>query len=229
MALDLKLSMTQNMIDLRPVTIPIYHISITNLTQETLAEALVGSPTADLGKLVGITYASTPQGRLSLLVLVIRDRALVVQFEGSGRMLAEQEGGRGGRGGRGARGGGSGPPSFRATESSVRGRQVLNELLGDPDRFVGAFDLARLALVLFLQQDIAIMRGVDVQDTMPNGESREPLDVVRFAVGDAAAVFASQVSDVFKLPYLVPAPGEKDRSAPQRMVSRAWVTYYILE
>jgi hypothetical protein len=158
---------------------------------------------------------------LSLITLVIGDRALIVQFEGVGKTA---EGSRSGGGRGGPSGAQQGP---RVTERSVRGRQALSELFTNPYHFILAFDLARLALALYHEQEIAILNGIDLQDCMPNGGSRAVVDAVKFAVGDEATVWERNVQAAFKAPFLTPNEKERDRSAVQRMVSRAWVSHYI--
>jgi hypothetical protein len=220
----------QNLIDCREYDIATSQISISSLTQEILCEALTGSDTGDIAKHIAIACTFSAAGKMDRLALVVGTRALVVQLEGSRTEDPGQDGargggkaGRGGRGGRagGGRGAGGGRSAFQPSERSLRGRQVLDTLFSHPEHVVLAFDLARIALALFLQQDMHLLNGIDVQDCMPNPGGRDHLAVIQFAVGEDVTVFDTRVPAAF-----APAAPE-DKMGLQNMVCRAWAAAYI--
>jgi hypothetical protein len=216
MALKPTSYLEQNLVDIKPIKIPIFNVHVSALNESTLKEALVNpkSRTGDLSKFVGIAYATSQTFRLNAIALTVGHRALVIRFEGVGKSSRKAPPVQ--------------PSQNQFTDKSVGGLQVLRDLFSDPEHTILAFDLAPLALALSFQQDLPISSGIDIQDCLPNGEERIPFDALKFAVGDRLEVFKANIESAFKQPYLTPQ-GENDKSTLQKMISRAWAASYISE
>jgi hypothetical protein len=87
MALKPTSYLEQNLVDIKPIKIPIFNVHVSALNETTLHEALVDlkSRTGDLNKFVGIAYATGQTFRLNAIAPTIGHRALVVRFEGIGK------------------------------------------------------------------------------------------------------------------------------------------------
>jgi hypothetical protein len=212
-------SYTQNLIDLRPTDIPVFKLSIKELTEEKLKYALGGTTDAILAQYVGISVAYSPSHhRIKYLTLAIGDRALVIQFEGpgpTGRLGGRAQSARGGRGG--------GNQAFTGpSEAAVQGRQVLETILGDPGSFICSFDIAPMTLALFLEQNVHISNGIDLQDAMPGRlDTRDHVEVIQQAVGDEE-ISKRRIKAIFQNSIAA-----EDTVGLQNIVSKAWVAAYI--
>ena len=119
-------------------------------------------------RIVGLAPAYSPKGTLTHLIISVQTRAIAVQFH-----------------------------SKNKGANAYCGREILaDHILCNPDVTLAAFDLPKIALALFPDQNIRLVNGVDLQDAA-YGADRDPLATIKFAIEDRAPVLEENVPTVF--------------------------------
>ncbi|KAI0775212.1 P-loop containing nucleoside triphosphate hydrolase protein [Trametes elegans] len=139
---------------------------------------------------VGVAPIYSEGGSLCRLALAVSEKVLVLQFH------AKNKG-----------------------ANAYKGRAILSsEVLCNPDVLVIGFDLSKLAITLFTDQNLRVLNGIDVQSIC--GSGREPLAAIKTAAGDAVPVMDSNVEATFESSVLDPK-----RTIP--IALQAWVAQCI--
>jgi hypothetical protein len=194
MTLKVSANIEQTLVDIPPEPIPVFKVTLAALKPEILQEALAGPTSSTLSRSVGIAPAYSSGQSGKLQRLT-----LVAGYRALVLDLGE--------------------PS----ERTLRGRQVLEDLFTSPDHVVLAFDMAEAAAALYMEQGIQFTNFVDVQDMLPSGGSRAPLEAVKFGVErDDRPIWEQNVQGAFRRPFIV-----TEKCATLNMVLRAWVADYI--
>lgn len=119
-------------------------------------------------RFVGLAPIYTQRGSVCRLAIATATKVMIVQFHSKGK-----------------------------AKNAYLGREVLNsQLLCSPDVTLLAFDLNKLTIALFHDQDLRILNGVDIQSAC--GSDREPLAAIQFAVQDRADVNKDNIVSVFR-------------------------------
>ncbi|KAI0719276.1 P-loop containing nucleoside triphosphate hydrolase protein [Cerioporus squamosus] len=142
-------------------------------------------------RFVGLAPIYTDRGNLTRLVMAVSTKVLIVQFAAAGK-----------------------------GKNAYIGREVLqSQVLCNPDVTLVAFDLGELALALYADQGIRLLNGVDIQSAC--GTDRDHNAVIKFAVGDRATVYETNVSGVFQSSILDANSSSKRTTTPFAL--QAWV------
>ena len=141
---------------------------------------------------VGLAPGHTSKGNLTHLFLAVGTRVMIIQFHAKGK-------------------------GAKAYER----REVLStEVLCNPDVTLVAFDLDKLAIALFVDQNMRILNGVDLQDAC-RAADRSPLTTIQFAVGDRAPVLQANVNSVFATTFY-------DAKRTTNLAFQAWVAHHVV-
>lgn len=172
-----------------------------DVTAKTLGPFIAG----ELPRPIGISPGYSSNGNLVVLAIASASHVLVVQFHSTKvkRDSGIQEG-----------------ASNRIKSRVTLGRKLLEEiLLCRPVGNIFAFDLGPLALALYMDHNVRIVNGVDLQSACPV-KSRLPLHSIKFAVGDKIDIFSDNISAAFdEMGY--------DPKRMTELAMRAWVSQYL--
>ncbi|OBZ72573.1 ATP-dependent helicase NAM7 [Grifola frondosa] len=113
------------------------------------------------------------------------------------------------------------PSSGNLTAMAIAvGRPLLRDwVLCNEDNILFGFEMAPLTAALFHDRDLRIVNGVDIQSACPV-KTREPLEAIRFAVGDRAEIFEENIVGVFEQMTWDPM-----RTTP--LAQQAWMASYL--
>jgi hypothetical protein len=161
-----------------------------------------------LEKAVGLSGVYTKSGKLTLLAIADQSRrVLIIQFHSTQSDT---------------RGKNRGPSANGTTVAASAGRKLLEDsLLCRATGDIYAFDLAPLALSLYLDHELRITNGVDIQTGCPTKRARDPLTSIKFAWGDPAVVYDVNIRPVFEQMELDPNDAKRTET---NLVQRAWVS-----
>ena len=119
-------------------------------------------------RFVGLAPIYSERGALCRLAIAVSTRVLIVQFHAKGK-----------------------------GKNAYLGREILqSQLLHNSEITLLAFDMNKLAIALFKDQDIRIFNGVDIQSAC--GSSREPLAAIEFAAQERVSIMKSNVTNTFQ-------------------------------
>ena len=148
-------------------------------------------------RVVGVAPIYTLKGALSHIAVAVSTRVLVIKFH------AKNKG-----------------------ASAYHGREILSaEILCNEDVTLVGFDLSKLAIALFTDQNLRILNGVDLQSAC--GSNREPLATIKFAAKDRADVFDENIKSVFST--IILQSNRVDNFALQAWVAQCIAGYEVMD
>lgn len=139
---------------------------------------------------LGVAPAYSPKSALLAVAIATTSKAFIVQFN-------------------------------KKEESAKSGRQILRSMIFcEPDCQLFAFDLGLLAISLYLDHNIRMLNGVDVQSACAGSGDSTPLKAIKFAVGDHDPVYDANVTLVFESKDWDPK-----RTTP--LAQQAWIASFL--
>ena len=150
-------------------------------------------------RVVGLAPIYSAKGNLTQLAIAVKTGVNIIQFAAQGK---------------GA--------------NAYRGREVLaTELLCHPDVTLVAFDLDKLAVALFVDLNIRITNGVDLQSAC--GEDRSPLVAIKYAACDRIPVLEENVKNLFDSKNIIGQARTATNAALQAWVAQCIASMDVME
>jgi hypothetical protein len=133
---------------------------------------------------IGIAQGYSFDGKLVVLAIADEKSVLLVKFS---RTKIRNEGND------------TESPRPRSAKLTAALNLLQDDVLNRPQRILCAFDMAPIAMSLFLDHGIRITNGADIQSVcLPNARGRLPLSSIKFAVGDSCPVNDENIVTVFE-------------------------------
>lgn len=187
----------QNFIDTNSPPIRQQTLLEAKLTEELLDDFLRSAPMFPNPIRVGLSPAYNEKDQLVAIALATESKALVIQLG----LRKDKKG------------------------SLPKGREpLLTKILCNPDCMLYVFGIAQVALSLYLDHDLRILNGVNIESICPESQDGfvSPLAAVKFAVGDQWPIHEDNVKAAFQDKLWDPKPAKHTSLA-----LKAWLAAFL--